>query len=80
MIPRGADRGSLVVVGGKVIVGIEVVAVVEEPTAVVVAKCPPNVTRAVIPNAATIAIAATMIIVRLRSIDPLLARHPACFK
>ena len=66
-------------VGAKVVVGTEVVAVVEEPTvvgrvvldsAVVVVECPPNVTMAVIPGAATAAIAATMITVRFRSVDP----------
>ena len=66
-------------VGGKVVVGTEVVAVVEEPTvvgrvvldsAVVLVECPPNVTMAVIPSAANAAIAATMITVRFRSVDP----------
>jgi hypothetical protein len=67
------------VVGGKVVVGTEVVTVVDEPTVVgrvvldsafVVVECPPSVTMAVIPRAATAAMAATMITVRFRSVDP----------
>jgi hypothetical protein len=79
MTCAGVIVGGIVVVGGTVVVGTEVVAVVEEPTgvgrvvldsAVVVVECPPKITMAVIPSAATAAMVATMIIVRFRSVDP----------
>lgn len=67
----GADVAAVVVVDGAMVVEVTTdLGRVVLDVALVVVECPPSVTMAVIPRAATAAMAATMMIVRFLSVDP----------